>query len=125
MSEEVKPEVGDVWQLNAGPHKKIKITAIGVTKCLYMAADQEYETTIYGLNENYKLIERDGKPYKPKRVFEESAFYPVIDNNAKFFLLLHSNGHFYSQLSPGSYRENDLSWIGEKLEIEWPEVEND
>ncbi len=79
---------------------------------------------------NSTLVKRDGKKF---REFEEGAYYAVqiINANIPYAVLQYSKGKFW----PNQYfvmsiddhdivsaDESELSWIGEKLEITWPEV---
>ena len=136
QDEEMKQDiqVGDVW-VNNGSDSVKTIIAIhkGIVVTSYISDnDHIFCTTTrdQDIVKFYTLVERDGKPV---REFEEGAFYPVHIINASIphAVLQYSKGKFW----PNQYfvmsiddadivsaRECELSYIGEKLEITWPEV---
>ena len=126
MNEEIRPQVGDVWY---SFDNKVTITAIGDKKVLVKESiGEEWDLFIDYLLDDYKLIERDGKPYKPKRILEEGAFYPLIGKcyGNKFIARVHCGRFLYATNSDYCWSEADevekSFLIGDKLEIEWPEV---
>ena len=64
---------------------------------------------------------RDDVEYRIEpREFEDGAWYPVIDRGERCVLVYrkHSNT-FWSERT--DYKESDLTWIGEKLDIQFPD----
>lgn len=53
------------------------------------------------------------------RVFENNSFYPVIDMTGEKEVAWYDYGMFYLTGTQRSYLEDELAWIGEKLEIDW------
>ena len=67
-----------------------------------------------------------------KRVFENGAFYPAImptgidDIEVVFEYWMgrfHIGGIHFHEPNGERYSESNFSWIGEKLEIQWPVVD--
>jgi hypothetical protein len=133
--EEVKQDiqVGDVWG-KPNTIYKYHIMKIhnGFVAAWLITQEGDLMTTSMSIEElqEYTLIERDGKKVDPLREFEQDSFYPVIvgDGFAGKDVAKFTDNRFYiaghqNLKSPlGDYEEKDLPWIGEKLEIEWPEV---
>ena len=125
MRNEVK--VGDVWRSGGVNHTILKVLENEVVSC-WRANKLYADVSPISFFHDFTLIERDGKPV---RHFEEGAFYPVHIINASNpeAILRYIRGAFW----PNPYfnthneyvgvRESVLSYIGPKLEIEWPEVE--
>ena len=125
MSEELKPQVGDVWKMGHAP--LVEIICISEDFVIYKDFG-ENSKRISDFIKMYEIAERDGKPYKPKRVFENGAFYPVVYQGHKDVALyeyteLYEESRFYMTKSMGFMgKETDFDCIGDKLEIDWPEV---
>lgn len=55
------------------------------------------------------------------REFEKGAFYPVtLELGLKFIASYAVCGNFYLTGLGGMYSIDELTWIGDKLEIDWP-----
>lgn len=122
---EIIPQVGDVYQ---SCYLKITILFIGKECVIVDELADERRMSIKHLNEMYKLVERDGKPYKPARVFEDGAWYPLILEG----VIDKINYKMVGQFNKGVFHADDcywqpyeLKWIGPKLEIEWPDLEGE
>ena len=142
MSKEIV-KVGDVWDFVDNEYAigcQLKITHVGELHVLYTIttdkAPNEYVMTIdkITLSPNYNIIKRDGKPYKPERVFEDGAFYPAIYEGDQVVIRCIDVMKQRKQLYPGSlkrifslnklnFKAIHFTWIGEKLDIDWPEQE--
>lgn len=125
MNEELKPQVGDVWKMGHAP--EIKLLFVGNEIIIYSELGHEKSMRLKCLTD-YELIYRDGKPYKPKRVFEEGAFYPIVGKcyGNKFIARVHCGRFLYATSSDYCWFETEevekSFLIGDKLEINWPEV---
>lgn len=128
-SEELKPQVGDVWANKCKSLKYWTVSAVAVDQvCLYIidfsgnmgsiVEDVEDMTKENG----WSIFQRDGKPCKPEREFKHGAFYPIILKGSLSKEVAH-----YSEkttkfwFEDKSYYDTELNWIGEKIEIQWPE----
>jgi len=62
------------------------------------------------------------------REFEEGAWYPAYedtDQERELFVLEYTTLRSLEmcfRYGQDYYKESDFDWIGEKLEIEWPEI---
>tara|TARA_Y100000593_G_scaffold87700_1_gene168638 strand:+ start:310 stop:690 length:381 start_codon:yes stop_codon:yes gene_type:complete len=118
MSEGIKPQVGDIWEL-AGETTRIRITAVGETKILGVWPSGEKNLGISELNEFYTLIERDGKPFKPKRVFELNEYYQArYPSGQRTCLKCVGENVFMAVGSNMSVGPDLFEWIGP--ELRWP-----
>lgn len=55
------------------------------------------------------------------REFETGAFYPVtLELGLRFIATYRGNDNFYLPGPSGTYSIDELTWIGDKLEIDWP-----
>ena len=55
------------------------------------------------------------------REFEEGAFYPVLLEDETNDVAWYRCGFFYMTAIAEPHDQEEFQWIGEKLEIEWPE----
>ena len=59
------------------------------------------------------------------REFENGARYPVIRKRCLKGIACYANGSFYIPgMSIARYKIDELTWIGDKLEIDWPKETN-
>lgn len=65
--------------------------------------------------------ERDNEYRIKPREFEEGAFYPVLDELGDKDMACYSYGNFYLTGETEPSCLEDLTWIGEPLNIAWPE----
>lgn len=69
-------------------------------------------------NNWYQCMEYRIKP----REFENGAFYPVtLDLGLRFIATYTICGNFYLTGLGCMYSIDELTWVGDKLEIDWPE----
>ena len=79
---------------------------------------EEWLDFMSGTNNWHESMEYRIKP----REFENGAFYPVtLDLGLRHIAIYLRNGNFYLTEQDGRYSIDDLTWVGDKLEIEWPE----
>ena len=118
MSEEIKPQVGDLWKFN---DEIEKVLCVGdFTVFLKSHNCLEWVCSIEVFLDDYEIVERDGKPCKPKRVFENGAWYPALIRETMTVVKYHGNKSCFPWQGRALI-ESDFSWIGDKLEINWPE----
>lgn len=70
-----------------------------------------------------ELIERDGKPYKSERKFEEGGYYPVKSTSGERAIGVCIEGSFYTAKRKGLELIHGLLKIGKKIEIDWSELD--
>lgn len=120
-----KPQKGDVF--SDGVNRDLTVSAVGNFSCFVTEeTGKEFPIEIRELIKSHVLIERDGKPYKPERVFEEGDYLALVNpttfkESPKKCLVNYSHSY------PDHFRiicgnEKDIlcpkkcfSWIGEKL----------
>ncbi len=79
---------------------------------------EEWLDFMSGTNNWHECMEYRIKP----RELEKGAFYPVtLELGLKFIASYAVCGNFYLTGLGGMYSIDDLTWIGDKLEIDWPE----
>ena len=130
MSEDMKQDVqvGDVWANN---DVEFTVAHVFDGRVAYWFIDGEGK--LYGndlltelFTRNNRLIKRDGKPVDQ---YEEGAFYPVEFGEAARDVARFMGGRFYATFHYNtggpdmSYEESELSYIGPRIEVAWPEVE--
>ena len=71
--------------------------------------------------EYLEMLAEKYEEIKP-REFEHDAFYPVIDAVGDKEIAWHDHGHFHLTGDNRTYYADQLEWIGEKLDITWPEI---
>lgn len=127
--EYITPQVGDVWQNIYDQDSTVSMLHVGSTKCFVMWDDGSEAGVGFNLiHATYKLIERDGKPYKPERVLEDRAYYPALMHTGvddiDVIVQYHALDDTCRVGGMTACTRDKFSWIGEKLEIEWPEGYN-
>lgn len=110
------------------PHKHaelIKAWADGAqvqTKKFFISYDTQKPKTFW--EDDPQPMWYGGNEYRIKpRKFEDGAFYPVLDVLGEKEVAWHSYGSFYLTGGTKSCSIEALTWIGEKLNIDWPEAE--
>ena len=94
----------------------IKAWADGAT-IEFKCGDNWHEFLGY-VNSWHECIEYRIKP----REFETGASYPVtLELGLRFIATCTVCGDFYLTGLSGNYSIEELDWIGDKLEIDWPE----
>jgi len=82
---------------------------------------EEWVDFMAGTNNWHECIEYRIKP----REFEKGASYPVtLERGLKYIATYTTCGDFYLTGLSGNYSIDELTWIGDKLEIDWPKETN-
>lgn len=130
---EIKPQVGDCVSCFGDLYEIFKKDGKDYLSCRYvMVGDRRsYQGAPswgnLGDSPDIIIIERDGKPYKPKRVFEEgwypakSKIYSSRHCTEFVFIKIYDSGRIFVNGShklfdlPGDWHFDHFDWIGEKL----------
>lgn len=78
----------------------------------------------FGWTDNPNPTWHEHTDYRIKhREFEDGAWYPTVDKLGTREVRVYNYGQFGLSLHSGTHELGMFDWIGEKLEIDWPEAE--
>lgn len=78
---------------------------------------EEWLDFMSGTNNWHEHLKYRIKP----REFENGAFYPVVMNRYVKYFACYKNGSFYLTGMGSRLKLEKFDWVGDKLEIDWPE----
>jgi len=129
---DIKPQVGDVLNDYGCEYEVFKVNGSSLLLASFKRLGDKisYQGTPYWetnapIIDTLVITHRDGKPYKPERVFEEgyTTMYEAIFKGERT-CVHYLDGFFYIPATFRKFKESDFDWIGEKLDIDWPEVKS-